>query len=179
MRGTIRRGVTGGMLALVFLLAAGAVPGQEKTSLIPASEEQKMDVLISEMLAAWQIGDAELMHRYYAEDVIVVSGLYEPPVVGWTNYAAAYRQQRTRITSVRLDRRNTYLQIRGNVAWASYQWEFQAQADGRPATAQGHTTLVLEKRGGRWLIVHNHTSMVGQMQVQEPAPEPQPPKPGA
>ena len=30
-----------------------------------------------------------MMHKYYADNVTLVSGDYEPPVVGWQNYAAA------------------------------------------------------------------------------------------
>lgn len=178
MRGWMARG-SAWILAGVLLLGAPAAVGQQKkdTSVIPLTDDQAVDVLLSEMLAAWQIGDAQLLHKYYADDALVVSGLYEPPVIGWARYEAAYRQQRTRIQSVRMDRRNTYLFVRGNVAWASYQWEFSAVADGRPAAAQGHTTIILEKRGGRWLIVHNHTSVVGEMKIAEPAP-PAPPKPG-
>ena len=126
------------------------------------------------MLAAWQIGDTELLHKAYADDVMVVSGLFEPPLVGWPNYLNAYKQQRMRMEQVRMERTNSFLTLRGNVAWVAYQWQFQAIADGKPASAQGHTTLILEKRGGRWVIVHNHTSLVGAMQTPEPAA----PKPG-
>lgn len=179
----MRRKMSGGVLLIFCVLTAGITAGgqlgqkPETTSLVPQTEEQKIDVLLSEMLAAWQIGDVELLHKYYAEDVMAVSGVYEPPVIGWTNYAAAYRAQRQRIQQVRMDRRNTYIIVRGNVAWATYQWEFSALADGQPSGARGHSTIILEKRGGQWLIVLNHTSMVGPMQVVGEAPAP--PKPGA
>jgi ketosteroid isomerase-like protein len=101
-------------------------------------------------------------------------------LIGWANFAAAYQRQRQRIQSVRLDRSNTAIRVDGNVAWAAYQWRFEAEADGKPTAAIGHTTLVLEKRNGQWLIVHNHTSLVQEIK-QPPAPppasEPQPAKP--
>jgi len=179
----MRTKVTGGVALILCLLAAGIAAGgqqgqkPETTSLVPQTDEQKIDVLLSEILGAWQIGDVEMLHKYYAEDVTVVSAFYVPPVIGWANYASAYRAQRQRIQQVRMDRRNTYIFVRGNVAWATYQWEFSALTDGRPSAAQGHSTLILEKRGGQWLIVHNHTSMVGEMQVVGEAPAA--PKPGA
>ncbi len=179
----MRRKVTGGVVLIFCLLAAGITAGgqlgqkPETTALVPQTDEQKIDVLLSEMLAAWQIGDVDLLRKYNADDVMVVSGVYEPPVVGWANYAAAYRAQRQRIEQVRMERRNTYIFVRGNVAWATYQWEFSALTDGRPSAAQGHSTIILEKRGGQWLVVHNHTSIVGQMQVVGEAPAA--PKPGA
>lgn len=177
MRKTLNVGV---VLVLCLLLVGieASAQGQkpETTSLVPRTDEQKIDQSLSEMLAAWQIGDVDLMHKYYADDVMVVSGVYEPPVIGWAKYAAAYRAQRQRIEQVRMDRRNTYIFVRGNTAWVTYQWEFSALTDGRPSAAQGHSTLILEKRGGQWLIVHNHTSLVGEMRTGE---TPAPPKPGA
>lgn len=179
----MRRKASGGVVLIFCLLAAGITAGgqlgqkPETTALVPQTDEQKIDVLLSEMLAAWQIGDVDLLRKYNADNVMVVSGVYEPPVVGWANYAPAYRAQRQRIEQVRMERRNTYIFVRGNVAWATYQWEFSALADGRPSAAQGHSTIILEKRGGQWVVVHNHTSMVGQMQVVGEAPAA--PKPGA
>src|SRR5215467_5812187 len=57
-------------------------------SVIPLSEDQRIDYIISEVLGAWQIGDTERMHKNYADDVSVVKGTWEAPVVGWTNYEA-------------------------------------------------------------------------------------------
>jgi len=90
--------------------------------------------------------------------------------------AARPRQQ------VRLDRSNTLIRVApsGNLAWASYQWEFTAVVDGVPSSAFGHTTLIFEKRNDNWLIVHNHTSLVQASQAAAPATQPPaatPPKP--
>jgi len=129
---------------------------------IPQPEEQKIDTAISEMLGAWQLGDVEKLHAHFAEDVDTVSGNWAPPVVGWPAYLASYQAQRARTQQNRLDRTNTLIRIAstGNFAWACYQWEFSAVVDGQPTAAFGHTTLVLEKRADKWLIVHNHTSLV-------------------
>jgi len=145
-------------------------------------DEQKIDVAISEMLGAWQLGDIEKLHAHYADDVDVVNGMWAPPVVGWPNYLTSYQSQRARSQQVRLDRSNTLIRITpdGNSAWACYQWEFTAVVDGTPTSAFGHTTLVFEKRNGAWLIVHNHTSLVQASQVGAPTAQPPaatPPKP--
>jgi len=135
-------------------------PADSTNPLVPMSEENQIDYMISEVLGAWQVGDVEKLHKDYANDVTVVNGAYAPPIVGWTNYLAIYQQQRTRMQRVRMDRSNTVIKVAGNVAWACYQWDFEAVADGAPTTAQGQTTLVMEKRNNHWTIVHNHTSMV-------------------
>ncbi|HVB34296.1 MAG TPA: nuclear transport factor 2 family protein [Patescibacteria group bacterium] len=127
--------------------------------LFPLTPAQQINSLISHMLAAWQIGDISLLHRYYADDAAFVSGLDQPVIQGWSNYLADYQAQRRRVQSGQIIRRNTFVQIHGDVAWACYQWEFGGLIDGRPADFRGHTTLIFESSGAKWLIVFNHTSL--------------------
>jgi ketosteroid isomerase-like protein len=181
----IRSGMIHRSLGVLVLAAAalGTVSAAPQRNPLPPGtpEEQVIDNQISEMLAAWQIGDFAMLKNYYADDVTVVSGVWEPALMGWAKYLQAYTRQRERVSNVRLDRTNTFIHVQGNLAWATYQWDFGAMADGSPSAARGHTTLVFQKRDGRWLIVHNHTSLVGEVQTQpqaQPAPAKQPPKPG-
>jgi len=67
------------------------------------------------MLAAWQIGDVSLLHRYYADNVAVVSGLDQPVIQGWKNYRADYQAQRKRVQSAQIIRRNTFVVVHGDV----------------------------------------------------------------
>ncbi len=115
-----------------------------------------IDILISEMLGAWQIGDLDRLHKDIADDVVVVNGNWAPPVVGWPEYLKAYQAQRARAQQVRMDRTNTLIRVTGNVAWACYQWDFSGIVDGQASSARGQTTLILEKRNDAWIIVHDH-----------------------
>jgi len=183
------KGLARGFTFILLALAMVAAPalgqrkqqkpqkGDKPTLMPPQPDEQVVDIRISEMLAAWQIGNVELLHQYYADNVTVVSGNWEAPVAGWANYEQGYRAQRQRVEGVTLDRSNTLIAVRGNFAWCDYQWQFTAVVDGKPSIARGHTTLVWEKRNGRWLVVHNHTSLVGEMKEITPAPAPKPPAP--
>ena len=126
---------------------------------IPMSDEQQIDYNISQMLGAWQLGDTDRLHQAYADDVVFVSGVWAPPIFGWSNYLPVYEQQRARTQQVRLDRVNTFVKVNGAAGWACYQWDFSGSVDGQPMNSRGQTTLVFEKRNERWLIVHNHTSV--------------------
>jgi ketosteroid isomerase-like protein len=139
-----------------------AKPAASTASGITLSDEQQIDYLISSMLGAWQVGDADKLHEAYADDVTIVAGTYIPPVVGWSNYLPLYQQQRARMQQVRMDRSNTLVKLSGACAWATYQWDFSATVDGQPSVSQGHTTLVMEKRNGKWVITLNHTSVAEQ-----------------
>jgi ketosteroid isomerase-like protein len=176
------------LVSLVFTLLAAwpAAAGQKQkqqnqkdsaqkddTPLIPQTDEQAVDTDITEMLGAWQIGDVDMLRKYYADNVLVVSGLWEPPLIGLDKYIQAYQRQRARMQGPQLNRSNTFIRVEGTIAWAVYQWTFTGVVDGQPTGYRGHTTLVFEKRNGRWLIITNHTSLA------IPSPPPQPAQPNS
>jgi uncharacterized protein (TIGR02246 family) len=166
------------LCVMVFLGAASQAAAQQKDkknkkdtpapgsgSVIPLTDEQQIDYMVSTMLGAWQVGDVEKLHQVYADDVTIITGPWNPPVVGWNNYLPLYQQQRARMTQVRMDRSNTFIKANGTCGWATYQWDFGGTVDGQPTNSQGHTTLVAEKRNGKWLIVLNHTSVAEALPV--------------
>lgn len=146
-----------------------------KTTLM--TDEQQIDYMLSEMMGAMQVGDAEKLHSTYADDVSMVSASWAPPVMGWANYLAIFQQQRTHMQRVRMDRTNTYIKVKGDVAWACYQWDFIGAMDGQPIQSQGQTTVVMEKRNGHWIIVHNHSSLASPAPATTPTPSQAPAKP--
>jgi uncharacterized protein (TIGR02246 family) len=119
-----------------------------------------IDLAVTQMLGAWQAGDADGMRKFYADDVVVISGGWEPPLMGWENYARAYQAQIARSSGSRLERTNSYIKVMGDAAWVTYQWQYIGIVDGTTVQAYGHTSLVLQKRASAWLIVLNHTSAI-------------------
>lgn len=138
-------------------------------------DQDKIDFVISEMLGAWQIGDIEKLHKNISDDVIVVNGNWAPPIVGWSNYLTGYQAQRARTQQIRMDRTNTLIRVTGNTASACYQWDFSGVVDGQQSGARGQTTLLLEKRADRWIIILNHTSIVETGSPAGTVPATQPP----
>lgn len=126
----------------------------------PKAESDKINEDIGEMLGAFQVGNTDMMHKYYSDDCTFVQSTFDPPVLGWQNYAALYEREKAAFQGMQLIRRNTNIFVHGDVAWASYQWEFDGMWNGRPYETRGQTTLVFTKVNGNWLIVHNHTSEV-------------------
>jgi ketosteroid isomerase-like protein len=137
--------------------------------LVSLTDEQQIDYTLSEMLGAWQLGDADKLRQDYGDDVAIVNGSWAPPILGWTNYLAVYQQQRARMQQVRMDRTNTYIKVSGTVGWACYQWDFAAVVDGQQTESQGQTTVVLAKRNNHWVIVLNHTSLAPRVPQAAPA----------
>jgi len=156
-----------------------ATPADQPAPLPITSDNDQIERNIGEMLGAFQIGDVETMHKYYSDNVTFVSGDYEPPIVGWQNYAALYARQRSAFQGMQLIRRNTLIIVRGDFAWAMYQWEFDSSVNGQPYQLRGQTTLIFNKVSGNWLIVHNHTAGIYEpaTAAAQQAPPTSPPKP--
>jgi ketosteroid isomerase-like protein len=134
-------------------------------------DSQAVEQAVGEMLGYWQIGDLDTLHKYYADDVIMVSGAWEPPVIGWDNFVKVYQAQRASVTGERIERSNTYIKVNGSSAWATYQFLYDAVAsDGKIVQFRGHTTLVLNKAGDRWVIAVNHSSIVDSNASSPPRP---------
>ena len=49
-------------------------------------------------------------------------------------------------------------QVRGDVAWSSFRYDLAVDTPRGHLEREGRGTAVLERRDGRWLIVHLHTS---------------------
>jgi len=167
LRAGVIRAVAG--MAVILLFSSGVwaqknkknqpAPDQPLPSM-PMTPNDQIDHNIGEMLAAQQLGNLELMHKYYSDSATFVSSDYGPPIVGWKNWADGYERQRAAFQQMQIIRRNTYVYIHGDVAWATYQWDFSAMlATGKGYDARGQTTLVFTKVGNDWLVVHNHTAV--------------------
>ena len=155
--------------AVILLLCSGVraqknkknqpAPDQPLPSM-PMTPNDQIEHNIGEMLAAQQLGNLELMHKYYADSATFVSSDYGPPIVGWKNWSDGYQRQKAAFQQMQILRRNTYIYIHGDVAWATYQWDFSAMlATGKGYDARGQTTLVFTKVSNDWLVVHNHTAV--------------------
>src|SRR5580698_1524533 len=88
----IRIAVT--LVLLAISLPAWAQKSKDKKDTQPAAnsqpdinpllpDSQVIDQTVGEALGYWQIGDLDSLHKYYSDDVVVISGLWEPPIIGW------------------------------------------------------------------------------------------------
>ncbi len=153
-----------GIAILVLAVVGWAAPKQ--------SEEEKIEEVVAAVLDAYRTANYQVMARYYAPEVTMVSGLHQPLITGWENVRQAYLAQEARLKHVEFVRHDTLIRYKEKFAWVYYRWTFVGQVGQENVTTLGHTTLVLEKHGRHWLIVHNHTSAVA-----PPAPPTQAPSP--
>jgi len=119
-------------------------------------------------IAAW-ISEFETAVR--ARDFAAGRGLFASDAVAFGTFAAAvsgldniereqWRQIWPRIRGFALDPGAT-VRASGDSAWIAAGWSSEATTpDGRPFRRPGRATFVLERRGGRWVAVHSHVSLM-------------------
>lgn len=125
---------------------------------LAAKDEDDIEKVVAAVIEAFRTGDYTAMGLHYAPDCVVVPGEYRPPIVGWERVSLLYQAQHKQMSGAEMLRENTLIKRNGNTAWVTYQWKFVVITSTGTYGFLGHTTLVLEKRRRRWLIVHNHTS---------------------
>jgi ketosteroid isomerase-like protein len=179
-------GTCTGALVLALVLTATSVGAKQKNKdkkkntpasdtqgvlssvMPPVPDSQAVEQAVGEALGYWQIGDLDSLHKYYSDDVVVVSGAWEPPMIGWDNFVKSYQAQRAQVPNGRMDRSNTLIKVNGSSAWATYQFLYSAVAEGKIAVFHGHTTVILNKQADRWVIVLNHSSIVDSTSATQP-----------
>src|SRR5258707_11887406 len=70
---------------------------------VPLTDEQQIDYMISEVLGAWQIGDSARMHKNYSDDVSVVNGGLGTPIIGLGNYEGLFKKKKSQVQQGRMD----------------------------------------------------------------------------
>jgi len=133
------------------------LPYGTSNMMIPLPDEQQIDYLLSDMWAPGRLATSRSAQGL-ADDVSIVNGSWAPPLsAGPTTWLSTSSSARA---CSRCGWTAEYVhQVSGTVGWACYQWDFAAIVMAQPSASQGQTTVVLEKRNNRWVIVHNHTSL--------------------
>jgi ketosteroid isomerase-like protein len=96
----------------------------------------------------------------FADDAVAF-GTWARAVAGLPNIEREqWRNVWPRIRSFHFDP-DTRVRASGDHAWIAGSWATEVTGpDGRPVERPGRGTFVLERRGGRWVAVHSHFSLL-------------------
>ena len=114
------------------------------------------------LCAAWSTLDTSKVASFYAKDANLVFFDVAPlQYKGWQDYEDGFKHVSADWKSAQLtlgpDFHATEL---GTIAWATYTVDFIVQPKtGDVMKMQARGTDILEKRGERWLIIHEHVSV--------------------
>jgi ketosteroid isomerase-like protein len=161
MEVTMKRSAT--IMTLLVLLVIGALSlqtqaGEPKSN---ASDREFFKALAERTWAAWDTMDMTKIAPFYAKDAEHVFFDVTPlKYQGWAEYEAGAKKLFTEYKSIHLQLGPDFTPHRnGNTAWATSTWRFDTvSTDGKKESLECRWTVVWEKRGNDWLIVHEHVS---------------------
>lgn len=151
-----------GMIALTLSVSA---PASAQTKKAPAKTalEAEFKAMIAQYYTAWSTLDPDKAAKYYAKDADLVFYDIAPlKYANWAEYRAGVIKAFTETMSSGKLTPNDDLRVtqRGNVVWTIVTFHLSAtpKAGGASMEIDCRHTAIWEKRGGKWLIVHEHVS---------------------
>lgn len=141
------------LMLSIFATLATPFPVNGQTS---TAESQVRDV-VRALFAAVERGDTAALDSLYSQDVTVMEG------AGMDRGWAAYRDHHL-LPELKQFRNFQYRpsdiesHASGDHAWAIFRYSIRAQVGERSVDSVGRGTVILERRNGRWVVVHTHTA---------------------
>ena len=175
-------------VVLLLALLSGPLFSQTKprrsprpTAPAPAADADSGDQLrkrLQEVMNAWSAMDPEAAAKFYAKDAdLVFFDLTPLQYKGWDEYYLGTKKLFANYTELNIRLRDdAQVHFRGDMAYATAIWDVFAQlADGSKQQLALRWTVILERRDGDWLVVHEHVSAP----LPEAPPKPSKPQPAA
>jgi ketosteroid isomerase-like protein len=143
------------LLTAVLLFAACCLPTF-------AQKGDDINALVKDYYAAWNTLNPDNAAKFYAKDADSVFFDIAPlKYANWQEYSDTFKKTvGPGFSSLVLTPANDLKVTRkGNIALATLTFHLAAkQKDSTPMEFDGRHTMVWEKRGAQWLIIHEHVS---------------------
>lgn len=147
--------------AMVLTIALSASAQMEKAPSKSALEAE-FKAMIDQYYTAWSTLDPDKAAKYYAKDADLVFYDVAPlKYKNWADYRAGVMKAFTETMSSGKLTPNDDLKVnqRGNIVWTTLTFHLSAKPKaGGAMELECRHTAIWEKRGGKWLIVHEHVS---------------------
>lgn len=148
------------MFAALQLLLGFVGPGQSlAVAQVDTSQAEAVRDIIQAIAQFSQLKDYAALDTLFADDpwvrIVEGSGINH----GWADYRDHHLIPELR-EFVKMEYRfyDIEQQVRDDVAWAVFRYEFAACTPDECLESIGRGTAILERRGKRWVVVHLHTA---------------------
>ena len=144
-----------GVLFAVLPTAGSAQSPQDRRSAVEIRR------LFEQFNAAWERRDPAFIDRYYAHDSSGVFFFERRQLKGWPKVDSLYHAMFASAARGRVRSLYDVLNVgaRGSVGWLAANFRLEViEASGDTTVDEGRQSLVFERRAGRWVVVHRHTS---------------------
>lgn len=145
---------------VLVMLATVAARGAAQSKADQRSVREVLS-LFREFNQAWERRDSAFIDRYYAHDSSGVFFFERRQLEGWPRVDTLYRTMFANAARGTVRSKYDVLDVgaRGPVAWLAANFRLEVvEASGDTTVDEGRQSLVFERRAGRWVVVHRHTS---------------------
>jgi len=150
------------VLYVVLALFGGSLTFVGARAQQKATDDATFRKLIDDYCAAWSSGNPDNAAKFYVqEDGVVFYDVAPFSYHSWKEYRAGVQKQFfDNLTSAKLTAgKELKVTKRGMIAWMTVPMHLStAGKDGKNAEYELRYTGIWEKRGGHWLLVHEHIS---------------------
>jgi ketosteroid isomerase-like protein len=150
------------VLYVVLALFGGSLTFVGARAQQKATEEATFRKLIDDYCAAWSSGKADNAAKYYAQEEGVVFYDVAPfSYHSWKEYRVGVQKQFfDNLSAAKLTAgKDLKVTKRGRVAWTTVPMHLSTTGkDGKMSEYEIRYTGIWEKRGARWVLVHEHLS---------------------
>lgn len=143
--------------AVALVLLSIAVTGFPASAQV--NDEEGVRRALLDNAAGFERNDLATLNKVWAQDESVTVFESGYANYGWTDYRDNHlKPEMAEMKNVKYTLTDIKPRITGNTAWTTFKYTISADVKERHVEGVGLGTAVLEKRDGRWQIVHWHTS---------------------
>lgn len=143
-----------------------------KPALAQADETKAVADVLMQEAAAVEKGDLAALDKIWAnsEDVSVFESGHAN--YGWNDYRNTHLAPELKeFKNTKYAFSDLKVKVDGKTAWATFKYTLSADLGTRHVDSGGLATAVLEKREGKWRIVHWHSSAPRRTPIPQPSPK--------
>lgn len=147
------------IFALALVVVVSVALALRNVVIAQSDDAAAVRAVLTQNAAAFERNDLAALNRLWANDEAVTVFESGHANYGWRDYRDNHlvpemremRNTRYALTDIRP-------RVTGDTAWATFRYTIAANIGSRRIDSGGLGTAILERRDGRWQIVHWHTS---------------------
>ncbi|MEO7659614.1 MAG: nuclear transport factor 2 family protein [Pyrinomonadaceae bacterium] len=159
--------------AVALLIGAGAGRGSLQTVAAHDDDVKLVTDVLTQEAAAVEKGDLAALDKIWANDESVTVFESGHANYGWNDYRNTHLAPELKeFKNTKYTFTDLKVKVDGKTAWATFKYSLAADMGTRRVESGGLATAVLEKRDGKWRIVHWHSSAPRRAPAPSPSPSP-------
>lgn len=172
---TIKQGLGRWWIAALGLMVLVAVVGigVHRNAHAQTDEVKTVTDVLTQEAAAIEKGDLPALDKLWANDESVTVFESGHANYGWNDYRNTHLGPELKeFKNTKYAFSDLKVKVDGKTAWATFKYTLAADMGTRKIESGGLGTAVLEKRDGKWRIVHWHSSAPRRAPAPQPSPSP-------